>query len=268
LVRSGWRVICDVVSRLAPAEIGDGLMNEQELRGLIAEVAEGTMSRRSFVRKMVALGLTAPMAGTMLAHSGVAWANATLPYKPTQAGGGGLLKMLLWQAPTLLNPHFASGTKDQIASRIFFEPLAGWDKEGNLIPQLAAEVPTKENGGVSADGTQVTWKLKRNVKWHDGKAVHGRRRRFHGGVCRRPGHGRLHHGLLYQPESREGRRSHGADHVPQSDAVLGGPVRGRHRPDPAEAPFRRLQGREVPRGAREPEADRDRSLQVRGLQAR
>ena len=144
-------------------------MKEQELRGLIAEVAEGTMSRRSFVRKMVALGLTAPMAGTMLAHSGVAWANATLPYKPTQAGGGGLLKMLLWQAPTLLNPHFASGTKDQIASRIFFEPLAGWDKEGNLIPQLAAEVPTKENGGVSADGTQVTWKLKRNVKWHDGK---------------------------------------------------------------------------------------------------
>ena len=49
-----------------------------------------------------------------------------------------MLKVLWWQAPTLLNPHFASGTKDQIASRIFFEPLAGWDKEGNLIPQLAA----------------------------------------------------------------------------------------------------------------------------------
>ena len=55
-------------------------------------------------------------------------------YKPTKAGGGGPLKILLWQAPTLLNPHFASGTKDQIASRIFFEPLAGWDKDGNLIP--------------------------------------------------------------------------------------------------------------------------------------
>ena len=62
-------------------------------------------------------------------------ANATLEYKPTKAGGGGALKMLLWQAPTLLNPHFASGTKDQIASRIFYEPLAGWDKEGNLFPQ-------------------------------------------------------------------------------------------------------------------------------------
>jgi peptide/nickel transport system substrate-binding protein len=144
-------------------------MNEQDLRGLIAQVADGKLSRRGFVQRMLAVGLTAPMAGMMLAHSGVAMANATLPYKPTKAGGGGLLKVLLWQAPTLLNPHFASGTKDQIASRIFFEPLAGWDKEGNLIPQLAAEVPTKENGGVSADGTQVTWKLKRNVKWHDGK---------------------------------------------------------------------------------------------------
>ncbi len=144
-------------------------MNEQELRDLIAEVADGKLSRRNFVRQMVGLGLTAPLAGMMLAHSGVAYANATLPYKPEKAGGGGLLKILLWQAPTLLNPHFASGTKDQIASRIFFEPLAGWDKEGNLIPQLAAEVPSKANGGLSADGKEVTWKLKRNVKWHDGK---------------------------------------------------------------------------------------------------
>ncbi|MDB5512349.1 MAG: Tat (twin-arginine translocation) pathway signal sequence domain protein [Enterovirga sp.] len=144
-------------------------MDEQDLRGLIAEVKTGRMSRRSFVRRMMAVGVAAPMASMMLAYDGVAMADATLPYRPTKAGGGGLLKMLLWQAPTLLNPHFASGTKDQIASRIFFEPLAGWDKDGNLIAQLAAEVPTKENGGLSADGREVTWKLKRNVKWHDGK---------------------------------------------------------------------------------------------------
>jgi peptide/nickel transport system substrate-binding protein len=144
-------------------------MDEQDLRGLIAEVKTGRMSRRSFVRRMMAVGVAAPMASMMLAYDGVAMGDATLPYRPTKAGGGGLLKMLLWQAPTLLNPHFASGTKDQIASRIFFEPLAGWDKDGNLIAQLAAEVPTKENGGLSADGREVTWKLKRNVKWHDGK---------------------------------------------------------------------------------------------------
>ena len=144
-------------------------MNETELRGLIGDVKDGRRSRRDFVRHMLALGLTAPMAGMVRANGGVAWADATLQYKPTKAGGGGPLKLLLWQAPTLLNPHFASGTKDQIASRIFFEPLAGWDKDANLIAQLAAVVPTRENGGVSADGKTVTWKLKPNVKWHDGR---------------------------------------------------------------------------------------------------
>ena len=53
-------------------------------------------------------------------------------YKPTKRGGGGLLKVLWWQGPTLLNPHFAVGTKDQDGSRLFYEPLAGWDADGNL----------------------------------------------------------------------------------------------------------------------------------------
>ncbi|MGY4451078.1 peptide/nickel transport system substrate-binding protein [Bradyrhizobium sp. i1.3.1] len=88
--------------------------------------------------------------------------------RPRPAAAGPL-KILLWQAPTLLNPHFAIGTKDQIASRIFFEPLAGWDKDGNLIPCLAAEIPTKANGSLAADGMSVIWKLKQGVKWHDGK---------------------------------------------------------------------------------------------------
>ena len=144
-------------------------MTSQYIQGMVQDVKEGGLSRRSFIQKMAALGITAPIASQILAWNDVAMANATLEYKPTKAGGGGPLKMLLWQAPTLLNPHFASGTKDQIASRVFYEPLAGWDKEGNLIPQLAAEVPSKANGGLSEDGTTVTWKLKKDVKWHDGK---------------------------------------------------------------------------------------------------
>jgi peptide/nickel transport system substrate-binding protein len=144
-------------------------MTSQYIQGMVQDVKKGGLSRRSFIQKMAVLGITAPIATQILSWNDVAMANATLEYKPTKAGGGGPLKMLLWQAPTLLNPHFASGTKDQIASRVFYEPLAGWDKEGNLIPQLAAEVPTKANGGLSEDGTTVTWKLKKDVKWHDGK---------------------------------------------------------------------------------------------------
>src|SRR5690606_5484965 len=112
---------------------GGTSMKEQDIHGLAANVKDGKISRRAFLRKMAAAGIAAPFATQILIWNDVAMADATLKYKPTKAGGGGPLKMLLWQAPTLLNPHFASGTKDQIASRIFYEPLAGWDKEGNLI---------------------------------------------------------------------------------------------------------------------------------------
>src|SRR6266568_5507810 len=115
---------------------------------------------------MVAVGLTAPMAGMMLSQSGVAMAETAIPYKPTKAGGGGPLKLLFWQAVTLLNPHFAIGTKDQEGSRIFYEPLAGWDGDGNLVPVLAAEIPSKENDGLAEDGRSVVSESLREDKWH------------------------------------------------------------------------------------------------------
>ena len=144
-------------------------MNEHELRRLIGKVKTGGLSRRAFVQRMVAVGVSAPIAAQLLVHSGVAMAQARSVYKPTKRGGGGVLKILWWQGPTLLNPHFATGTKDQDGSRLFYEPLAGWDPDGNLQPVLATEIPTKENGGLSADGASVTWKLKPGVTWHDGK---------------------------------------------------------------------------------------------------
>jgi peptide/nickel transport system substrate-binding protein len=146
-------------------------MDEQALRGLISEVKDGKLSRRAFVQRMIAVGLTAPMAAQMLAYSGVAMADTKFVYKPTKRGGGGALKLLWWQGATLLNPHFAVGTKDQEGSRIFYEPLAAWDPDGNLVPILAAEIPSLENGGLAADGLSVTWKIKQGVKWHDGKPL-------------------------------------------------------------------------------------------------
>ena len=146
-------------------------MSERELRELLAAVKTGQTSRRDFVYKMAALGLTAPFASLLLAHAGVSRAATPAEYKPTKAGGGGALKTLFWQAPTLLNPHFAVGTKDQEGSRIFYEPLAAWDPDGNLVPVLAAEIPEIENGGVSPDGMSVTWKLKKDVQWHDGRPL-------------------------------------------------------------------------------------------------
>jgi peptide/nickel transport system substrate-binding protein len=146
-------------------------MNERKLRGLIDQVKAGGMSRRAFVRRMMAVGLTAPMATQLLAFSGVAMAQSSPIYKPTKRGGGGLLKVLWWQGPTLLNPHFAVGTKDQDGSRLFYEPLARWDREGNMQTVLAESIPGREDGSLAADGKSVTWKLKKGVTWHDGKPL-------------------------------------------------------------------------------------------------
>jgi peptide/nickel transport system substrate-binding protein len=143
-------------------------MKECELRGLIDRVRAGRLSRRGFVRRMAAVGLTGPLATQLLATVGVAMPQTRSDYTPTQRGGGGVLKVLWWQAPTLLNPHFATGTKDSDGSRIFYEPLASWDPDGSLVAVLAAEIPSLDNGGLAEDGRSVTWKLKQDVQWHDG----------------------------------------------------------------------------------------------------
>ncbi|HXH42695.1 MAG TPA: peptide ABC transporter substrate-binding protein [Bradyrhizobium sp.] len=144
-------------------------MLDKELRSLIGQVKDGRMDRRAFVKRLAAVGLTAPLANQILALGGVAMAQGVSTYKPTKRGGGGALKLLWWQGPTLLNPHFATGTKDQDGSRLFYEPLACWDPDGNMKLVLAAEIPSIQSGLLAADGKSVTWKLKPGVKWHDGK---------------------------------------------------------------------------------------------------
>jgi len=50
-------------------------MNEKEMRRLIGEVKHGKLSRRAFAQRMMAVGLTAPMATQLLAIAGVAYAQ-------------------------------------------------------------------------------------------------------------------------------------------------------------------------------------------------
>ena len=74
----------------------------------------------------------------------------------------------MWDAPTMLHPHFGRGLRDFTASRIFYEPLAAPTTEGTFRPVLAEELPSSLNGGVARDGQWVVWHLKKGVVWHDG----------------------------------------------------------------------------------------------------
>lgn len=71
--------------------------------------------------------------------------------------------------PDTMN-RYATHILEDIESCVV-EGLVVNDENMNIVPLLASEIPTVENGGVvlRADGgMDVTWKLRPNVRWHDG----------------------------------------------------------------------------------------------------
>ena len=83
----------------------------------------------------------------------------------------GEVKIIYWQAPSILNPYLSGGTKDIESAALVIEPMGRYDQNGDMVPYLAAEIPTVGNGGVSKDLTSITWKLKEGLLWSDGSAV-------------------------------------------------------------------------------------------------
>jgi peptide/nickel transport system substrate-binding protein len=148
-------------------------VDEHALRTWARRVATGEADRRGFIRAMLGLGLSGPLIAEMLAAHRPAMAQGTRlaqpTFTPTRRGGGGRLRLLYWNAPTILNAHFAVGARDVAAARVVCEPLYSIAPDGAFIPILAAEIPSVENGGRARDGTWTIWRLKQGVVWHDGK---------------------------------------------------------------------------------------------------
>lgn len=72
------------------------------------------------------------------------------------------------QEPDAIVPYFSQMTFAVWITQMTLAGLGEWDDKGNFVPELAVEVPTAENGGVSADGLTITWKLKDCLFWSDG----------------------------------------------------------------------------------------------------
>ena len=85
-----------------------------------------------------------------------------------RCGGEETLTILYWQAPSTPNPYLSGGFKDRDAGAITLQPLAYYDPDGALVPALAEDIPTLQNGGISQDLTSITWNLKDDLKWSDG----------------------------------------------------------------------------------------------------
>jgi peptide/nickel transport system substrate-binding protein len=117
---------------------------------------------------------------------GAVAATAFAPAAMAERGSDGEVKIIYWQAPSILNPYLSGGTKDLESASLVIEPLGRYDQNGALVPYLAEEIPTVENGGVSADLTQITWKLQSGLLWSDGSPVTSADVKFTADYCMNP----------------------------------------------------------------------------------
>jgi len=74
--------------------------------------------------------------------------------------------------PLFLTPDAAS--VEQQAARLAFEPFVDLDASGRAVPALLAVIPTRANGGLSADARKIRYRLRPGVRWSDGRPVTAR----------------------------------------------------------------------------------------------
>ncbi|WP_227270352.1 peptide ABC transporter substrate-binding protein [Roseobacter weihaiensis] len=102
---------------------------------------------------------------------GAVAATAFAPAAFAERGSDGQLNIIYWQAPSTMNPFLSGGTKEIEAASLVLESLARFNDSGEIVPWLAEDIPTIENGGVAEDLTSITWTLKEGLVWSDGSAV-------------------------------------------------------------------------------------------------
>lgn len=85
-----------------------------------------------------------------------------------QIQSGGQLSYGSIQEPNMLNPLLSDMLATSEVARLIFNGLVTTNDKGEWMGDLAVQVPTIQNGGVSQDGLTVIYKLRQDVVWHDG----------------------------------------------------------------------------------------------------
>src|SRR5688500_7311843 len=92
-----------------------------------------------------------------------------VPTEPAAAAGIAIVTFV--QQPTTLNPMYANQWFSTITTEFWLKGLWSFDPENNPVPEIATEIPTTENGGMSEDGLTLTVNLRDDVTWSDGEPV-------------------------------------------------------------------------------------------------
>ena len=147
--------------------------HNEQVSQLVDDLEQGRVTRREFVARAMAIGFSLSMASALLMTSSARASRVGIQRAVTgslqdQPKKGGQVIVGLSQEPTLFNPVLSGLEVDRGAQYAIFDSLWRIDENAQLVPNLATEIPTRDNGGVSADGLAYTFKLRQDAKWHDG----------------------------------------------------------------------------------------------------
>src|SRR6478609_138312 len=145
----------------------------QQLNELIEQVKSGSISRRSFLAAAAGLGLSVTMARSLFTVYSASAAPAAATTRSLEAlqdepKAGGQVIVGYSQEPTLFNPMLSNLEVDRGVQFSIFDSLWRIDETAAFTPNLATEIPSVENGGISADGLTYTFKIRQDASFHDG----------------------------------------------------------------------------------------------------
>lgn len=131
----------------------------------------GDLAKRSTTEKLAALAVVAAMVVAVAALVQLKMTSAQAQLQPRAVNPWtvhGVLRIGSEEEPDTLSPLTGEQYIDQDLSMLWAGFLLTWNDRDRFVPDLAAEVPTQANGGISADGLTYTYHLRRGVLWQDG----------------------------------------------------------------------------------------------------
>jgi peptide/nickel transport system substrate-binding protein len=114
------------------------------------------------VRTLIRLGILA-----------IALAACSRVAEPS-SGPAGVVRFSLAEDPTTLDPLFMNPDPSSAQTEVgclLFEPFVALDPAGRAQPVLLSRIPSRRNGGLSADGRTIVYHLRPNLRWSDGAAL-------------------------------------------------------------------------------------------------
>ncbi|MEA2523365.1 MAG: peptide/nickel transport system substrate-binding protein [Thermomicrobiales bacterium] len=144
-------------------------MSQDEFATLLLD---NRLNRRDLIRRLTALGLAAPVAASIAMHvAPVAAAPAQVVMRRSlaqEATDGTLIVGTETDIEGFDPGHAGALATTRVISNVIEGLVKYSPGTVDLEPLLATEVPSLENGGISADGLSYTFKLRQGVTFHDG----------------------------------------------------------------------------------------------------